>query len=77
MPLTEEQENENRELWTAGVLRAFRDHFRIFGDRRDNRDDMYNTVKQYGAGMPLMACACGKSLLWADWPDHWRDNHGI
>ena len=38
---------------------------------------MYFTVKQYGQGMPAMGCSCGEHMAWEDWPDHWRNKHGI
>lgn len=77
MPLTTEQKDENRELWEAGMLTEMRAHFKIFGDRRNHVDEMYQTVKAYGQGIPLMVCSCGKSMQWEDWPDHWRDKHAI
>ena len=59
------------------MLRSLRDLFTVVGDRRSSADAMYETVEIYGAGIPAMRCSCGEALEWRDWPDHWRDKHGI
>jgi len=76
-PLTTKQKDENRALWSKGMLAASRELFSVVGDRRSSADAMYATVKTYGTGMPPMVCMCGKPLAWEDWPNHWRDKHGI
>ena len=75
--LDEPQVDPGRKQWELDMLIATQSHFEIFGDRRDGSAEMYFTVKSYGQGMPAMGCSCGEHMAWEDWPDHWRNKHGI